>query len=63
MIRIEEARFDQVPAMRQAAIASYTDTFADSNTPENLKAFLKRPTTCHNWNANFTKPALNFSWL
>lgn len=41
MIRIEEARFDQVPAMRQVAIASYTDTFADSNTPENLQAFFE----------------------
>ncbi|TXH25267.1 MAG: GNAT family N-acetyltransferase [Cyclobacteriaceae bacterium] len=39
MIRIEEARFDQIPAMRQVAIASYADTFADSNTPENLQAF------------------------
>lgn len=39
MIRIEEARFDQIPAMRQVAISSYADTFASSNTPENLKAF------------------------
>lgn len=41
MIRIEQARFEQVPAMRQVAIDSYTDTFADSNTPENLKAFFE----------------------
>ncbi|MBN8577129.1 MAG: GNAT family N-acetyltransferase [Cytophagales bacterium] len=40
MIRIEEARFEQVAAMRQVAIASYADTFADFNTPENLQAFL-----------------------
>lgn len=41
MIRIEHARFDQVPAMQHVAISSYTDTFADSNTPENLKAFFE----------------------
>lgn len=41
MIRIEEAQFDQIPAMRQVAISSYADTFADSNTPENLQAFLE----------------------
>jgi diamine N-acetyltransferase len=39
MIRIEEATFNQLPAMRQVAISSYADTFADSNTPENLQAF------------------------
>lgn len=41
MIRIEEARFDQIPAMRHVAISSYADTFADSNTPENLQAFFE----------------------
>ena len=40
MMRIEEARFDQIPAMRQVAIVAYTETFSDSCTPENLKAFL-----------------------
>ncbi|MBX2915735.1 MAG: GNAT family N-acetyltransferase [Cyclobacteriaceae bacterium] len=40
MIRVEQASFEQLPAMQQVAITSYTDTFADSNTPENLKAFL-----------------------
>jgi diamine N-acetyltransferase len=39
MIRIQEATFNQLPAMRQVAISSYADTFADSNTPENLQAF------------------------
>jgi diamine N-acetyltransferase len=39
MIRIQEATFNQLPAMRQVAISSYADTFADSNTPENLQVF------------------------
>lgn len=41
MIRIEEARFDQMQALRQVAISSYADTFADSNSPENLTAFFE----------------------
>ncbi len=40
MIEIREARFEDTAAMREVAIASYVDTFADSNTPENMTAFL-----------------------
>jgi diamine N-acetyltransferase len=57
MIRIEEARFNQVPAMRQVAITSYTDTFADSNTPENLQAFFESNYNLPQLESEFHEPA------
>lgn len=41
MIRIRKAKIEEVPAIRELAIEVYTDTFADSNTPENLQAFFR----------------------
>jgi ribosomal protein S18 acetylase RimI-like enzyme len=38
-ITIRRSNFEDTAAMRDVAIRSYTDTFADSNTPENMKAF------------------------
>jgi len=40
MIEIREAVFSDVAAMREVAIQSYVDTFAEVNTPENMSAFL-----------------------
>jgi ribosomal protein S18 acetylase RimI-like enzyme len=38
-ITIRRSNFEDTAAMRDVAIRSYTDTFADSNTPENMEAF------------------------
>jgi diamine N-acetyltransferase len=38
-IIIRRSNFEDTAAMRDVAIGSYTDTFADSNTPENMEAF------------------------
>jgi len=56
MIRIEEARFNQIPAMRQVAISSYADTFADSNTPENLQAFFDTAYNLAQLEREFSEP-------
>lgn len=40
MIELREAVLQDIPAMRAVAISSYTDTFASSNTQENMDAFL-----------------------
>lgn len=40
MIEIREATSHDIPAMRTVAISSYIDTFASSNTQENMDAFL-----------------------
>jgi len=39
MIEIREAELENIPAMRELAISSYTDTFSAFNTPENMDAF------------------------
>lgn len=39
MIEVREAKFSDVASMREVAIQTYTDTFAEFNTPENLEAF------------------------
>lgn len=41
MVEIKTARIEDIPAMRHVAISSYRDTFSDSNSPENMEAFLK----------------------
>lgn len=41
MILIREARVSDIPEMRQVAISTYQDTFAESNTPENMKSFME----------------------
>jgi ribosomal protein S18 acetylase RimI-like enzyme len=38
-ITIRRSNFEDTAAMRDVAIRSYTDTFSDSNTPENMEAF------------------------
>jgi len=40
MIEIREAKFSDVRAMREVAIQSFVDTFAEVNTPENMSTFL-----------------------
>ncbi len=40
MIEIREAKLQDISAMRAVAISSYIDTFASSNTQENMDAFL-----------------------
>lgn len=41
MIEIKQALFEDVAAMREVAIQSYSDTFSEFNTPENLEAFFR----------------------
>jgi ribosomal protein S18 acetylase RimI-like enzyme len=40
MMEIREAELQDISAMRAVAISSYIDTFASSNTQENMDAFL-----------------------
>ncbi len=40
MIAIRESRVEDMEAMRQVALSSYHDAFAEYNTPENMKAYL-----------------------
>lgn len=40
MIVVKRAAFSDVAAMREVAIQSYMDTFAEVNSPENMTAFL-----------------------
>ncbi len=40
MIEIREAKFSDIQAMREVAIQSFVDTFAEVNTPENMSTFL-----------------------
>jgi ribosomal protein S18 acetylase RimI-like enzyme len=42
MIEVREAEFSDVAAMREVAIQSYVDTFAEVNTPENMSTFLDK---------------------
>lgn len=39
MIEIKEATLQDLPGLRAVAISSYTDTFAEFNTPANMQAF------------------------
>jgi len=41
MIVVREAHVDDIPEIRQVAISTYQDTFAESNTPENMNAYFK----------------------
>jgi diamine N-acetyltransferase len=40
MIEITKAKFEDVARVREVAIQTFVDTFADLNTPENMTAFL-----------------------
>lgn len=41
MIVVREAHIGDIPEMRQVAISTYQDTFADSNTPENMNTYFE----------------------
>lgn len=50
------ARFADTEAMRAVAIESYIKTFADSNTPENMEAFLSEVYSLEKLEAEFYEP-------
>lgn len=56
MIKIRKATADEVPAIRELAIEVYTDTFADSNTPEDLQLFLRDAYSLEKFKAEFNEP-------
>ncbi|MBS1557760.1 MAG: GNAT family N-acetyltransferase [Bacteroidetes bacterium] len=56
MIRIRKAKIEEVPAIRELAIEVYTDTFADSNTPENLQAFFRDSYDLEKFKTEFYEP-------
>jgi len=41
MIEIREVRYDELAQLREVAVASYLNTFASYNTPENMEMFLR----------------------
>jgi diamine N-acetyltransferase len=53
MIRIRKAKSEEVPAVRELAIEVYSDTFADQNTPANLKAFYDETYTIEKFKTEF----------
>jgi diamine N-acetyltransferase len=42
MIEIRQAHVDDIPEMREVAIATYQDTFAHFNTPQNMQAYFEQ---------------------
>lgn len=55
-ITIRLATLEDTAAMREVAIQSYTDTFADSNTPENMEAFFAESYTLKKLEQEFSEP-------
>jgi len=53
---IRLSRFEDTAAMRAVAIRSYYDTFADSNTPENMRAFLEESYNLKKLEEEFYEP-------
>jgi ribosomal protein S18 acetylase RimI-like enzyme len=53
MIEVREAKFSDIASMREVAIQSYQDTFAEVNTPENMSAFLKEAYSQHKLEQEF----------
>jgi len=53
---IRLSRFEDTAAMRAVAIRSYYDTFADSNTPENMRAFLEESYNLKKLEEEFHEP-------
>jgi hypothetical protein len=45
MIEIKEASLQDLPGLREVAISSYSDTFAVSNTEQNMRAFFNEAYT------------------
>jgi len=56
MIEIREGKFSDVAAMREVAIQSYLDTFAEVNTPENMSAFLAEAYSQQQLEQEFNEP-------
>lgn len=56
MIEIREAGIHEIPAMREVAISSYTDTFSAYNTPENMAAFFKSAYSLEVLQSEFHEP-------
>jgi diamine N-acetyltransferase len=56
MIEVREAEFSDIAAMREVAIQSYVDTFADVNTPENMSAFLNEAYSQQKLEQEFHEP-------
>jgi diamine N-acetyltransferase len=42
MIEIRDARIEDIPEIRQVAITTYQDTFAQFNTPDNMQTYFKQ---------------------
>ena len=56
MIEIRECLFSDIAGMREVAIQSYVDTFAEVNTPENMSAFLNEAYSQHKLQQEFHEP-------
>lgn len=50
---IKELSASDIPALQNLAICIFVDTFSDSNTPENMKAFLEKDYTVENFQKEF----------
>jgi diamine N-acetyltransferase len=55
-IVIRLSNLEDTAAMREVAIRSYLDTFSDSNTPENMKAFLEGSYSLEKLQSEFHEP-------
>jgi diamine N-acetyltransferase len=56
MIEIREAELKDLPALREVAISSYSDTFSAFNTPENMKAFFESAYSLEAFEKEFHEP-------
>jgi ribosomal protein S18 acetylase RimI-like enzyme len=56
MIEIKQAKIEDTAAMREVAIQSYSDTFSESNTPENLEAFFKEAYSLEKMRKEYDEP-------
>ncbi|MBK5279526.1 MAG: GNAT family N-acetyltransferase [Bacteroidia bacterium] len=53
MIEVKQATFEDMTALREVAIKTFTDTFSTVNTPENMAAFLKESYSLTNFEKEF----------
>jgi GNAT superfamily N-acetyltransferase len=56
MIEIKEASLQDLPGLREVAISSYSDTFAASNTEENMLAFFNESYSETSFEREFYEP-------
>lgn len=56
MIRIRQAKFEEVAAVRELAIEVYTDTFAEHNSKENMEAFFHENYSLEKFNEEYHEP-------